>query len=302
MFWIVYESTGKYPESLFGSYNLHAVGLFDECLAVRPPEPHNFVGRYCTVHLVPRNLNKTKHLIGNENSTRTSDLNDRGSWINLIELIQLLLSSGETIEPIVGDPDPMVLSQPSMGFCIPSSCSSLDLRTAVSEIVGSAALGNLAIATITDNHLCFADTDAQPPFDGPAIAMMWECYLNLPLMYDLSLIFSFNLFSIVLSVLGTLVVTATVHEAIRFYLKKPVDASKSSGPVKALHCFSALNNGRKILSTESPSGSFTCLHGIRVLSTTWVILGHFWGLSLSWTINLSQAFQVFSRKQSYSLT
>ncbi len=30
----VYESSGKYPEGLFGSGNLQAVGLFDECLDV----------------------------------------------------------------------------------------------------------------------------------------------------------------------------------------------------------------------------------------------------------------------------
>ena len=175
MFRIVYESTGKYPEGLFGSGNLHAVGLFDECLAVRPPEPHNFVGRYCTVYIKPLNLSEERdEPTEMEKSFLPINPNARGSWINLIELIQLLLSNGEPMEPIVGESDPLIISQPSMGFCIPSSCDSSDLRTAVSEIVGSVRFGDSAIETITDNHQCFADTDTQPEFDGPAVAVMWE--------------------------------------------------------------------------------------------------------------------------------
>ena len=43
---------------------------------------------------------------------------------------------------------------------------------------------------------------------------------------------------------------------------------------KILLCFSLYTNGGKILSTEQPPGAITCLHGIRFLSMTWVILGH----------------------------
>ena len=44
--------------------------------------------------------------------------------------------------------------------------------------------------------------------------------------------------------------------------------------VRILLCFSLYTNGRKIISTEQPPGAITCLHGIRFLSMTWVILGH----------------------------
>ena len=43
---------------------------------------------------------------------------------------------------------------------------------------------------------------------------------------------------------------------------------------KILLCFSLYTNGGKILSTGQPPGAITCLHGIRFLSMTWVILGH----------------------------
>ncbi|KAF6020538.1 hypothetical protein EB796_021152 [Bugula neritina] len=41
-----------------------------------------------------------------------------------------------------------------------------------------------------------------------------------------------------------------------------------------LMCFSLYTNGYKLLSTKQPPGSLKCLHGIRFLSMTWVILGH----------------------------
>ena len=43
---------------------------------------------------------------------------------------------------------------------------------------------------------------------------------------------------------------------------------------KLLICFSALENGRKVLSTKTSPSDLSCLHGIRVLSATWIILYH----------------------------
>lgn len=43
---------------------------------------------------------------------------------------------------------------------------------------------------------------------------------------------------------------------------------------KILMSFSIYTNGKKILTTDQPKGSLTCIHGIRFLSMTWVILGH----------------------------
>ncbi|XP_067686619.1 O-acyltransferase like protein-like [Haliotis asinina] len=43
---------------------------------------------------------------------------------------------------------------------------------------------------------------------------------------------------------------------------------------RILLCFSAVSNGEKILSVKRSPASISCLHGIRVLSMSWVILGH----------------------------
>ncbi|XP_029644314.1 nose resistant to fluoxetine protein 6-like [Octopus sinensis] len=43
---------------------------------------------------------------------------------------------------------------------------------------------------------------------------------------------------------------------------------------KFLLTFSVYKNAKKLLSTNQPDGTLTCIHGIRFLSMTWVILGH----------------------------
>ncbi|KAK6182375.1 hypothetical protein SNE40_010080 [Patella caerulea] len=52
-------------------------------------------------------------------------------------------------------------------------------------------------------------------------------------------------------------------------------AKKNGLCVQMLLTFSIYRNGKRILDCSAPSGTLTCLHGIRVLSMCWVILSHF---------------------------
>ncbi len=81
-----------------------------------------------------------------------------------------------------------------------------------------------------------------------------------------------------LSLIGLLVVISTVHEVWKTFHKNPFDSTTDGTVVSYLHCFSFLNNGRKLLSMKSApgGGSLNCIHGIRVLSTFWVVIGHTW--------------------------
>ncbi|PVD22479.1 hypothetical protein C0Q70_18293 [Pomacea canaliculata] len=56
-----------------------------------------------------------------------------------------------------------------------------------------------------------------------------------------------------------------------------------------LVAFSIYTNGSKLLSTHQPPGSFTCIHGIRFLSMTWVVLGHSFLFPLSVAVCLKQS-------------
>ncbi|KAL8596761.1 hypothetical protein ACOMHN_053857 [Nucella lapillus] len=43
---------------------------------------------------------------------------------------------------------------------------------------------------------------------------------------------------------------------------------------KALMAFSVYTNGAKLLNTDQAAGTLSCVHGVRFLSMTWVVLGH----------------------------
>lgn len=89
-------------------------------------------------------------------------------------------------------------------------------------------------------------------------------------------------YRVVLSFLGLAALVATLHEGWREYRNQPINIKEEGLSVRVLHCFSSLNCGRKLLSTDVKSSeNLNCLNGIRVLSTTWVVMGHSF-LQASW--------------------
>lgn len=82
----------------------------------------------------------------------------------------------------------------------------------------------------------------------------------------------------VLSLIGLLVLCATLQEAWKNFNGLQFDPESDGKVFTVLHCFSALNNGRKLLSMKVNAGGRTlgCLNGMRVLSTLWVVIGHAW--------------------------
>ena len=61
-------------------------------------------------------------------------------------------------------------------------------------------------------------------------------------------------------------------------MQQPNDSKDEGLALRVLHCFSLVSNGRKLLSTKTASSNnnLGCLHGIRFLSATWVVMGHTW--------------------------
>ena len=82
------------------------------------------------------------------------------------------------------------------------------------------------------------------------------------------------LYRVILCVIGSLVVLASGYEYLRIVMNSPIDPKRDSFLIRSLHCFSLVTNCRKLLSTASPSDNLGCVNGIRVLSTTWVVMGH----------------------------
>ena len=76
------------------------------------------------------------------------------------------------------DGDENTFKLPRVGFCIPSSCNSSDLRSSVKQFVARKALihnQTSSIVVITDENYCYTQRkiDSVPQFDGPDIAVLY---------------------------------------------------------------------------------------------------------------------------------
>jgi len=132
----VWESSGRSPVGLVGSDHLIAMGLFDECLAVRTSSSDRFRGQYCTAFFYPS-------------------------------------LDSSTFEMSVY---PTAYAFPQIGICLPSSCSPSDFREAVVQMVAnfieSQGLVNISIGTAADHNYCYVEKDDPVRFDGSDIAVL----------------------------------------------------------------------------------------------------------------------------------
>ncbi len=126
-----------------------SAGLFDECLAIEAP---SFQGKYCSTFF-------KKEAILDENIFNVSNrgMNERGRQTYRL---------------------------PQVGFCIPSSCTSLDLRSAVSQLIASKSNGTSFVVTITDENYCYTQKKmvSTPQFDGPDIAVMYKASMDVVIL------------------------------------------------------------------------------------------------------------------------
>ena len=116
----MYESSGRLVEELIYSRtgNIHhESGLFDDCIAIQSPAMP-FRGQYCSVFFDLKPANYSKEAEPDENISN--------------------------------------FKMPSVSFCIPSSCSASDLRSAVAQRVGHRSINgiNHTIVTITSEDYC----------------------------------------------------------------------------------------------------------------------------------------------------
>ncbi len=93
------------------------------------------------------------------------------------------------------DGDDHTFKFPRVGFCCPSSCTSSDLRSSVSQLIARNALAintTSIIATVTDEHHCYTKKKTElsaSQFDGPDFAALYTIapllliYLYISLMY-----------------------------------------------------------------------------------------------------------------------
>ncbi len=156
----MYESSGRLFEDLIhieGSDSVHhEPGLFDECLLVQSDRVP-FQGQYCTVFFelkpVKEEETNVNHLENISNTSTDEQLND---------------------EPVENNYN---YQKPSVGFCLPSTCSAGDLRSAVAQHVGYRTIKetNFSIVTVANENYCHTqkkiDT-SRTTFDNVTIAVL----------------------------------------------------------------------------------------------------------------------------------
>lgn len=160
------ESTGQLPLGLFGSTNLNADGLFDECLAVRSPL---FEGQYCTVAFKPELVDPADMLPPTQ--TEKDLLMGRRNYITIVQILGQL-SDGNRVVPKVMEANTDTHYLPSIGFCLPSSCNATDLGQSIAQLIGSYVIGNRSVVTVADEQLCFKNSKEIDPIDGIDIVVM----------------------------------------------------------------------------------------------------------------------------------
>ncbi|XP_014779796.1 nose resistant to fluoxetine protein 6 [Octopus bimaculoides] len=150
----------------------------------------------------------------------------------------------------------------SFGLCVPNTCQE-------NELQNLAKMGiHLLPYHVGDNMTAVASCEKDKEYDGKAIFSI--------------VCISLFLFAIVTGTLYDLF----MQDANSQRNNLPTKASENKddnnkGNVqspgvlgRALLCFSIYTNGKKLLKTEQAEGTLSCIHGIRFLSLTWVILGH----------------------------
>lgn len=99
---------------------------------------------------------------------------------------------------------------------------------------------------------------------------------------------------ITLGLLALLILMATSRDLWLVCAGRRFPSEQDRLVIKSLHCFSLLENNQKLLSTKSAAvNNLACLDGIRVLSTTWIVLYHsYYVLTLNPMINVNSFIQV----------
>ena len=257
----MFDSIGKLPDGIFAG-NTNPVGVWDECLSVeavingKHTERNMFKGKYCRPQFIfPTDASEEVERDSFGLQSRRQELG-----LDLIPILPPVIHvSGQTVSGIF---------KFSVGLCMPSSCSAEELK------LGLQTKMNVGIALSDgDCHV----KDQETTFSAGDIAVMT-----------------------IMCVVGFLMALGTFIDAVQqcamdedATISIVVDRQfKGRLPLtlqKVLLAFSVLTNGRKLLDTSSSSDTLGCLHGIRFLSMTWVLLGHqyVFGLSVPWTNNFS---------------
>ncbi|CAG9536777.1 unnamed protein product [Cercopithifilaria johnstoni] len=246
--WIfnVMDAMGKVPAGILSGNNLW-IGSWSACRrisVVKNRQQQKWSGQYCLATFQPYSSADPFKSIG---SSFIEDPDEYCKRPNTWRSNETNNESNKcfTLIPLL-----------NYGVCTPDSCTNYDVKK-VFELVYKLAESAIGRQVVCDVNIV--------------------CHNNLPhsqLSHDSSslIVLFFILLILVLMLFGTLydylVYQAELTNGNEMFSKK------QSWFQKVLLAFSVYTNGRNILKTEKKSNQIHCLHGTRVLSMFWIILGH----------------------------
>lgn len=234
------DASGKMPEGMFFG-SLASFGDLGECLQTHAINKRlngkleeYFRGQYCAVNVRPHLPPKPAHY---SPKTFLRNLTDEVPlYKNLLGDVSI---SYFYFTPV------------RLGFCVPHTCSIHDIQLLVN------AVGDLAQVNITVPFCETAHPTVYSTFQMVAICILavFFCLVLLGTFIDVS----------------PRLVESWRHESPEASLKKKNSTSLIMDIVMA---FSAFSNGKRLLSTRTAIGVLEPLHGMRVITMAWIILGH----------------------------
>ncbi len=134
----MYQSSGRLEEHLIhtgSGYVHHDLGFFDECVSIHPSDVP-FQGQYCTVFFDLTSVLKRQNY-ENQNPAIYESSDKEGEPKNHISNFLM----------------------PSIGFCLPSTCSARELRYAVAQRIGYRLIENVnfSLVAIANESYCYTN-------------------------------------------------------------------------------------------------------------------------------------------------
>ncbi|CAI9744334.1 resistant to fluoxetine 6-like [Octopus vulgaris] len=161
-----------------------------------------------------------------------------------------------------------------MGICVPDSCHENDINTLMYTGI------HFLPIKIREKLKPFAYCDNGLDFDGKAIFSIVASSLYLLVIVAATLYDIFTTNCLAPKTKGDGTGEKNGHLPIQNGTGSQVVLTQKDEKVepgvgaKLLLCFSVYHNGTKFLNTNQSEGTLSCVHGIRFLSMTWVLLGH----------------------------
>ncbi|MFH4981033.1 hypothetical protein AB6A40_007742 [Gnathostoma spinigerum] len=244
----VIDAFGKPPSGILSGNNLW-IGSWSACRRIsvlKNRQGQRWSGQYCMAMFQPFNR---------DNPLKAMDTQTKYDPTAHCRATSILPNKTEAND----DDDKCFTLIPLLnyGFCTPDTCTNYDVKKIVEFVYKGAEVA------ADRNFVCNVDINCRN--DRPENHLSYS-------RASMTVLF-FIIFVVVLMIFGTLY-DYIVYQKELFELDEATCYKKQNWFVKTIIAFSVYTNGKVILRTEKGENQIHCLHGIRVLSMFWIILGH----------------------------